>query len=338
VTGVAAPVVAVLLTASIFLLDTFSPLEFSVAVLYVVVVLIVDTCSQRRIVLLTAFICAALTVVSYLLVHGFTLTGTPPIRAIIGLTAIGITTFLVLRNHAVHEQLQLIGRQRANLARFFSPQLVDRLMEADEVLSITQKQSSAVMFVDMVGFSAHCARLRPEAVIALLRDLLARLSGAVFANNGTIDKFMGDGLMAVFGSPVPSAADVTNAVRAAFDIQTAIDLWNIERHRLGESAIRVAVGIHYGEVVFGDVGGHRQLELTVVGDTVNVASRVEAHCRLLDVPILVTGSAIDALYDEGSDGLVAQFADEGYHTLRGHTEPVHLFSITTQPRSGKPRL
>ena len=111
------------------------------------------------------------------------------------------------------------------------------------------------MFVDMVGFSAHCARLRPEAVIAMLRGLLARPSSAVFGNNATIDKFMGDGLMAVFGLPMPSPVDVTNAVRSAIDVQAAIALWNAERCELGEAAIRVAVGIHYGEVVFGDVGG-----------------------------------------------------------------------------------
>lgn len=329
--GFVAPVAAVLLTASVFLLDTFSPLEFSVAVLYVVVILIVDTSSQRRTVVQAATGCAALTLASYVVVHGTTFAGTPPIRAGIGLTAIGITTFLVLRNRAVHERLKQTERQRANLARFFSPRLVDQFMDADEGLSITRKQSSAVMFVDMVGFSAHCARLRPEAVIFMLRDLLARLSSVVFSNNGTIDKFLGDGLMAVFGLPMPSAADVTNAVRSAIDIQAAIALWNAERYQLGEAAIRVAVGIHYGDVVFGDVGGDRQLELTVVGDTVNVASLVEAQCRLLDVSILVTGRVMDALYAEGSDGLAVQFADEGPHLLRGHTEPIHLFSISTLP-------
>ncbi len=327
--GAAASVAAVLLAASVFLLDTFSPLEYSVAVLYVVVVLVVDTSGRRRAVLQAASVCAALTVGSYLLVHGTTFAGTPPIRAGIGLTAIGITTFLLLRNRAVQARLQQSERQRANLARFFPPQLVDRLMDSDVSLSITQRQRSAVMFVDMVGFSAHCARLQPEAVIAMLRGLLARLSSAVFANDGTIDKFMGDGLMAVFGSPVPSPADVTNAVRSAIDIQAAIALWNAERYQLGEPAIQVAVGIHYGEVVFGDVGGERQLELTVVGDTVNVASLVEAHCRLLQVPILVTSSAIDALYGEGRDDLVAQFEDAGHHLLRGHTEPIHLFCMST---------
>jgi class 3 adenylate cyclase len=328
-----ASVAAVLLTATVFLLDTFSPLEFSVAVLYVVVVVIVDTSSQRRVVLQTALICSALTLGSYFLVHGAKFAGTPPIRAGIGLTAIGITTFLLLRNRAVQGQLKQTERQRTNLARFFPPHLVDRLMDSDEALSITQKQPSAVMFVDMIGFSAHCARLPPEAVIAMLRDLQARLSSAVFGNNGTIDKFMGDGLLAVFGAPMPSPVDVTNAVRAAIDIQATIALWNAERDARGEAAIRVAVGIHYGEVVFGDVGGDRQLELTVVGDTVNVASLVEAHCRLLQVPILVTGSAIDALYDEGSDGLAAQFVYAGYHILRGHTDPIRLFSWSALPAS-----
>ena len=89
----------------------------------------------------------------------------------------------------------------------------------------------------------------------------------------------------------------------------------------------MAVGIHYGDVVQGDIGSDKRLELTVLGDTVNIASRVEAYCRSLDAPALATGAFLDALYSEGSANLTERFADHGQHVLRGRAEPIHLYGI-----------
>jgi class 3 adenylate cyclase len=319
------PLLVGALALGIFVFDTVSPLHFAVAVLYAVVVLVAATYCRRRGILVTAAACAALTLLSFGLTHGMHLTGTAPIRCIMGLAAISITTFLALKALAATERLKETERQRTNLARFFSPLLVDHLMEIDTPLSVARCQPAAVMFVDMVGFTAYCSRMTPEAVIAMLRELLALLSAAVFAHNGTIDKFLGDGLMAVFGSPLPSPLDATNAARCALDIQQSIERWNERRAGSGDAAIRVGVGIHYGEVVRGDVGSDRQLELTVLGDTVNIASRVEACCRTLDAAVLVTAPFIAMLHAEGSQNLAEHFADKGQHTLRGRAEPVHLF-------------
>ena len=95
--------------------------------------------------------------------------------------------------------------------------------------------------------------------------------------------------------------------------------------------MRIAIGVHYGEVIHGDVGNEKRLELTLIGDTVNVASRVEGYCRVLDVPVLVTGQFIDALSAEGSLDLAKAFNDEGAHMLRGCKEPIRLFSIGRKP-------
>ena len=91
--------------------------------------------------------------------------------------------------------------------------------------------------------------------------------------------------------------------------------------------MHVAIGIHYGDVVQGDVGTDKQLEFTVVGDTVNIASRVEAYCRPLNAAMLVTGDFVEALRAEGSFEIAAIFSDEGLHKLRGRSDPIHLFSV-----------
>src|SRR4051812_9095910 len=320
------PFVAGTLGIGIFIFDTVCPLQFAIAVLYVVV-LMAATNSQRRGVLIAAAACVVLTVLSYLLAHGFKFEGTAPLRSVMSLTAIGITTFLALKNLSANEHLRETERERANLARFFSPQLVDQLVEIDTPFSVARYQPAAVLFVDMIGFTAYCSRMKPDAVLAMVRDLLALLSASVFSHHGTIDKFLGDGLMAVFGPPIPSPLDATNAALCALDILQSIDRWNERRHRPGDAAIRVAVGIHYGDVVQGDIGSDERLELTVVGDTVNIASRVEGYCRTLDAAVLVTDAFVDSLHAEGSDNLAERFADQGYHILRGRAEPIHLYGM-----------
>ena len=121
--------------------------------------------------------------------------------------------------------------------------------------------------------------------------------------------------------------DATNAARCALDILQAIEGWNARRQRSGGEAIRVAIGIHYGEVVQGDIGNDTRPELTVVGDTVNVASRVEAYCRSLDAALLVTEAFMDSLHAEGSQGLAEGFAYQGLHPIRGRSESIYLYSV-----------
>jgi class 3 adenylate cyclase len=321
------PFVAGLLAVSIFLIDTLTSLQFAVAVLYVVVVLIAATYFRGRGILIAAAACVGLTILSYLLVHGYRLEETAPLRSAVSLAAICITTVLVLKNLSVNEHLRETERKRANLTRFFSPDFVDQLAEIDTPFSIARYQAAAVLFVDMIGFTAYSSGKTPAAVIAMLRDLLALLSASVFSHRGSVDKFLGDGLMAVFGLPLPSSHDATNAALCALDILQSINRWNGRHDRLGDAGIRVASGIHYGDVVQGDVGSDKRLELTVIGDTVNIASRVEAYCRSLDAAALVTDAFLEALRAEGRDDLTGRFADEGPHMLRGCAEPIHFYSV-----------
>jgi adenylate cyclase len=119
------------------------------------------------------------------------------------------------------------------------------------------------------------------------------MSELVFSHQGSIDKFFGEGLMAVFGLPLTSSRDVTNAAMCALEIVERISQWN--DHNALSIPVRVAIGIHYGDVVQGDIGSDKRLELAV-----NLASRVEAYCRTLNATVLVTDAFREALLLEGN--------------------------------------
>src|SRR3954468_1066960 len=319
--------VAAGLAVGIFLIDTLTSLHFAVASLYVIVVLIAAHDLRRRAIMIAGVICALLTVVSYVLMHGLEEDGAAPLRFAVSLVSILIATILVLRNISANLRVKEVERERANLARFFSPKIVDQLVSIRNPFSFACRQPATVLFADMVGFTAHSSGKPPDVVIGILRDLLHLLTEAVFSNHGSVDKYLGDGLMAFFGPPLTSQRDATNAAVCALEIARSIDCWNQQRTRCNEGAVRIAVGIHYGEVVQGNVGSEKRLELPLVGATVNIASRVEAYCRTLNTSVLVTGEFVEALLAEGSLELAKAFVDEGFHVLRGCKEPIRLFSV-----------
>jgi class 3 adenylate cyclase len=323
--------VAAALAIGIFLIDTLASLHFAVASLYVIVVLIAARDLHRRAIMITGVTCALLTVLSYVLMHGFDPDGAAPLRFAVSLVSLLVASLLVLRNISANLRVKEVERERANLARFFSPKIIDQLVDIDTPFSFARRQSAAVLFADMIGFTEHSSGKPPDLVIGMLRNLLQLLSEAVFSNDGSVDKYLGDGLMAFFGPPLTSRRDATNAALCALEIVNSIECWNRRRIPCNKGAIRIAVGIHYGEVVQGDVGSERRLELTLVGDTVNIASRVEAYCRVLDAPVLVTGEFMKALLAEGSLDLAKAFVDEGAHVLRGCKEPIRLFSVKSAP-------
>ncbi|HVQ70226.1 MAG TPA: adenylate/guanylate cyclase domain-containing protein [Bradyrhizobium sp.] len=322
---------AATIAAGIFLIDTLTSLHFAVASLYVIVVLIAAHDLRRRGIVITGVTCAFLTVISYVIMHGVVVDGAAPLRFAVSLISILIATILVLRNVSANLRVKEVERERTNLARFFSPKIVDQLVDIHTPFSFARRQPATVLFADMMGFTAYSSGKPPDVVISMLRDLLQFLSEAVFSNQGSVDKYLGDGLMAFFGPPLPSPRDATNAAMCAVEIVKSIEWWNQQRTRCNESVVRIAVGIHYGEVVQGNVGGEKRLELTLVGDTVNIASRVEAYCRTLDASVLVTGEFMAALLAEGSQELAKAFVDEGFHVLRGCKEPIRLFSVRREP-------
>ncbi len=183
-------------------------------------------------------------------------------------------------------------RDRANLARHFSPNMVDELARADRPLDAVRRENIAVIFVDIVDFTGASADEPPERIIGLLRDFHGRMANLVFRHGGTLDKFLGDGLMATFGTPRTAADDASRALACARGMAESVAEWNRERLRAGERPIEVGIGVHYGPVVLGNIGDEKRLEFAVVGDTVNVASRLESLTRDLGVSLIASEALI----------------------------------------------
>lgn len=193
-----------------------------------------------------------------------------------------------------------IERERANLTRYFSPNMVEELSQNDDPLKQIRTQNVAVLFVDIVGFTQYSNERDPTDVIKTLREFHALMEKAVFGNGGTLDKFLGDGLMATFGTPVAGKSDALNALHCAQAMLSSVESWNDRRADSGDEPIRISLGLHFGPCVLGDIGGDNRLEFAVIGDTVNLASRVEAKTRELGVNILMTEEMADQVRAQSS--------------------------------------
>lgn len=218
-----------------------------------------------------------------------------------------------------------VARERANLARHFPPTTVDAIADRDQPLGAVRSQSVTVMFTDIVGFTRMAERHSPEEVIAILREFHIIMESAVFMHQGTLDKFLGDGVMATFGTPDPKAEDASNALRCANQMMQAMADWNRRRESDGQEAIKLSIGIHSGEVVLGDIGSERRMEFAVLGDTVNVASRLEALTRELNVDVIIS-QPVQAALDDGSRELLRDYQSGQTQQLRGRDDPIDILT------------
>jgi adenylate cyclase len=226
-----------------------------------------------------------------------------------------------------------IERERTNLARYFSPNVVEELSRNDEPLKQVRTQNVAVLFVDIVGFTAFADRRSPEAVIATLRLFHERMEREVFRHGGTLDKYLGDGLMATFGTPFVSNADAGNALRCAQSMLGSIDEMNLDRNNCGEPPIQVSLGLHYGPVVLGDIGRNR-LEFAVIGTTVNAASRLESLTREFGCAMVASDDLVQrARAETGSSSAdFMHLVEKPPQIVRGLEHPVAIWTRASNAR------
>ena len=219
-------------------------------------------------------------------------------------------------------------RKKANLARYFSPAMVETLAQRDHPLGLVRRQAVGILFVDIVGFVAISESLAPERVVGLLRSFYRRMAKVIFAKRGSIEKFSGDALMALFGVPNPTGLEATDALHAAVNIIDEMELWNTKRINAGRRPIEVGVSANFGVVVLGDIGTRNSMSFTAIGTTVNTASRMQELCRVLQSRLVVSQSLIARACEESGDQLavLGRVSDAGPHLLRGVTLPVNVWT------------
>ncbi|MEN6461676.1 MAG: adenylate/guanylate cyclase domain-containing protein [Syntrophomonas sp.] len=215
-------------------------------------------------------------------------------------------------------------KTKAMFSRYVSSDVVDELMNnPDDVALGGKKQVVTIMFCDIRGFTAYSENKDPQDVIKRLNEYLTAMTNIIFRHGGTLDKYLGDGLMAFFGAPVYYEDHVQRAIKTAIEIQQEVENLNQIWAAQGAIPLKVAVGINTGPAVVGNVGSPDRMDYTLIGEDVNLASRVEALSKLFEVLIVISERAVKVLDAEAKDLLYYLGAEQ----VKGFTNPIGCYSV-----------
>jgi adenylate cyclase len=196
------------------------------------------------------------------------------------ISAVAAQTAIAVENARAHERLAREEVARANYSRFLPEYVVKQMLENPESFKLGGvNQTITVLFADIRGFTSISEHAPPERIVGLLNRYFSAMTDIIFAHGGTLDKYLGDGLMSLFGAPTTTPEDASNALNAAVAMQRRILGINIELRQEGLAEIGVGIGLHTGEATVGYIGSERRSEYTAIGDTVNTASRLESNAR-----------------------------------------------------------
>jgi adenylate cyclase len=217
-------------------------------------------------------------------------------------------------------------RTRRTLERYVSKNLVKEVLENPDSYYSTLRGARVpvtILFSDLIGFTTLSEKADPEALVAHLNEYLSRMTSVVFNNGGTLDKFIGDAIMAVWGNvrSLGVTQDAKNCARAALGMRRELGQLNEKWRGEGRMGLGMGVGINHGEVIVGNIGSHERMDPTVIGDSVNLASRLEGLTRIYGVDILVSATAAELVWDEFHTRSVARVQ------VKGKTKPVDIFTF-----------
>ncbi len=224
------------------------------------------------------------------------------------------------------ENSRLIDRVRreavvlSNFQRYFAPDLARQIAGQEEEIQLGgAKRRAVVLFSDIRGFTSLSEKMSPDEIATLLTDYFTEMVEIVFEHGGTLDKFMGDAMMALWGAPIARADDADRAIRAAMAMQRRLVRLNDQWHAQGRPALSIGIGVNLGEVFAGNIGSARRLEYTVIGDAVNVAARLCSEAAPGE--ILIAEPLYSALRLRPSVSSLTPIP------LRGKAQPVGVYSV-----------
>jgi adenylate cyclase len=194
------------------------------------------------------------------------------------LTALANYAAVAIERARLNEHIRTERVVRDRLERYHSPAVIEAVLQDPERKDApVAARETSILFADIVGFTPRCESLSPEEVAAFLNQFFSLAADAIFQHGGTLDKFIGDAVMAFFGAPLPQPDHAERAVRSAMALMDSLSGWNADREAEGLDAVEVRVAVHSGPVVVGDIGSESRVDYTVLGNTVNVAARIEGY-------------------------------------------------------------
>lgn len=229
---------------------------------------------------------------------------------------------LILQSATESLARERLEQHRDRLAKYFSKDVVDLVLNNPQSLGQGgQRMTATVLFADIRNFTQLSTIMQPEQVVDLLNRYFSTMVDIIFKNGGTLDKFLGDGLMALFGVPYTIEKPEERAVRTALEMLDALQAMNRELEAKGMLRLDIGVGINAGPVVAGNIGSSQRHEYTVIGDTVNLAARLEALNKETRTQILVSASVYEAIRD------TFRTRQLGPLRIRGKPEPLDVYAV-----------
>ena len=229
---------------------------------------------------------------------------------------------VAIENSQFADRIRRETLARSNFERFFAPGLAARIASSPDAVKLGgEKRNVAVLFSDIRGFTALSETMTPEEIATLLSEYFTEMVECVFRNNGTLDKFIGDAVMAQWGAPIGEPDDADRAMRAALEMMTALEELNTRWRKEGRPQLSIGIGLNFGEAFAGNIGSERRLEFTVIGDTVNTASRL---CSAADGgEILLSEDFRRALREP------PPLDERAPIELKGKSQRISLYCVTT---------
>ena len=237
-------------------------------------------------------------------------------------TALANYAAVAVERARLNQKIVAEEKKRERLGRFLSPQVANRILAASDhgaELGAPEVREVSILFADISGFTSMSETMSPSSVALLLNDYLSRMTDVIFKYEGTLDKYIGDAIMAVFGAPLDMPDHATRAIKTALEMQERLAEWNADRKE--GPAFRIRIGINSGNAVAGEIGSINKKEYTVLGDTVNTASRLESS--VAKPGSVVIGANTHALVE----GLF-EFRSLGSFSLKGKSLEVPCFEVT----------